>query len=132
MIILVRTDLNLSIGKIAAHAAHAAVSLYRVACSRPNACARWMSTGQRKSVLRSSSERELDVALECARRLRLAAVAVRTPGEMKKFEGEGRKEGGEGKGVLVKKGLGAAQKTAVAILGPAHVLESFTARLERF
>lgn len=90
-----------------------------------------MSTGQRKSVLRSASERELDIALECAKRLRLAAVAVRTPAEMRKFEGEGRRERGDDGGVLVKKVPG-TQKTAVAILGPADVLGSFTGHLQRF
>lgn len=58
--IIFRTDLKLGKGKIAAHAGHAAVSGYAlVARLRPELAERWIIEGQKKIVLKVSSEKEL-------------------------------------------------------------------------
>eukprot|EP00177_Eucheuma_denticulatum_P001222 GFKZ01002202.1.p1 GENE.GFKZ01002202.1~~GFKZ01002202.1.p1 ORF type:complete len:174 (+),score=19.25 GFKZ01002202.1:298-819(+) len=130
MVILVRTDLNMSVGKIATQAAHAAVSLFQMACGRPNACSRWLSTGQRKYVLRVESEAEMDAISERAKGHKLAVVAVRSALEARNSPGGGRSAGGLDNGVFISKET--PPKTAVAILGPADLLRSFTGHLQRF
>ncbi len=59
MIIVVRKDLGMGAGKIAAQAAHAAVELYKKYCSRPGLCNRWYNTGAKKVVLRVRARRNL-------------------------------------------------------------------------
>lgn len=60
MVIVVRKDLGMGAGKIAAQAAHAAVELYQKYCGRPGVCNRWYNTGAKKVVLRVENEAELD------------------------------------------------------------------------
>jgi len=60
MVILMRNDLKMGKGKIAAQASHAAV-ICSFACKKkdPDAFDSWMMSGQTKVVLRVNSEREL-------------------------------------------------------------------------
>ncbi|MDY0294074.1 MAG: peptidyl-tRNA hydrolase Pth2 [Candidatus Methanomethylophilaceae archaeon] len=60
MVILMRNDLKMSKGKIAAQAAHAAVNCAFASKKKdPRSFDRWYSGGQAKVVLKVSSEREL-------------------------------------------------------------------------
>ena len=67
-VIVVRTDLEMSVGKTAAQVAHAAVSAAEEARMRkPNWFRAWLEAGQKKVVLRASSLSEL---LELGRKAR--------------------------------------------------------------
>ena len=60
MVFLVRTDLGMGKGKIAAQVAHAAVELYKKAMHKcPEKLRVWESEGAKKVVLKVSSESEL-------------------------------------------------------------------------
>lgn len=87
--------------------------------------------GQPKLVFRSAGEHDLDVALESAKRLRLTAIAVRMSPDLRKSEREGKGNMLHAGDVLLERDV-VTQKTAVAILGPADLLGSFTKHLERF
>lgn len=52
MVVLVRTDLDMTTGKIPAHATDAVVRLYQAACGWPSAGNRWKGSGQRRVVLK--------------------------------------------------------------------------------
>lgn len=79
--ILVRADLKMSRGKIAAQAAHAAVSAAEE-CRRlrPEWLEAWLSEGQKKVVLRVESEEELRRFYEEALRMGLPASLVEDAG----------------------------------------------------
>lgn len=55
--IVVRTDLKMGKGKIAAQASHAAIGAYKIADK--SSVRKWEQEGQKKVVLKVSSEREL-------------------------------------------------------------------------
>jgi len=58
--IVFRTDLQLGKGKIAAHAAHAALVGYQIVMSKePQIVGQWMMSGQKKIVLKLKNEKEL-------------------------------------------------------------------------
>ncbi len=58
--IIFRTDLKLGKGKLAAHAAHAALVGYQIVMSKnPMLVGRWMIEGQKKIVLKVKDEKEL-------------------------------------------------------------------------
>ena len=60
MVFLVRTDLRMGKGKIAAQVAHAAVELYKKAQHKcPEKLRKWESEGAKKVVLKVGSETEL-------------------------------------------------------------------------
>jgi len=75
-VIVVRTDLKMSVGKTAAQAAHAAVLAYEeTKRRRPEWVRAWVDSGQKKVVLRVSSEEEL-------RRLHTACLVSGLPCEI--------------------------------------------------
>lgn len=58
--IIFRTDLKLGKGKLAAHAAHAALVGYQIVMSKqPTVVGRWMVEGQKKIVLKVKDFKEL-------------------------------------------------------------------------
>jgi PTH2 family peptidyl-tRNA hydrolase len=60
-VIVVRTDLNMSVGKLAAQVGHAAVSAAEECRrSKPNWLEEWMEEGQKKVVLKVKSVDELE------------------------------------------------------------------------
>ncbi len=60
MVIVMRTDLKMSKGKIAAQAAHAAVNCAFASKKKdPKNFDKWMSEGQKKVVVKVNSEKEL-------------------------------------------------------------------------
>lgn len=73
-VIVVRTDIKMSKGKIAAQAGHAAVSAAEYARkNRPEWWSPWINEGQCKIALKVSSEKEI---LELERRARTANLPI--------------------------------------------------------
>jgi len=61
-VMVVRTDLNMGVGKIASQCCHAAVGLYRRISKDPKHVQflnQWESEGEKKIVLKANSEEEL-------------------------------------------------------------------------
>ncbi len=75
-VIVVRKDLKLAKGKLAAQAAHAAVS----AADKSPHKADWLRQGQKKSVLGAADEMELVALLEKADRIGLATSLIEDAG----------------------------------------------------
>lgn len=68
-VIIFRTDLKIGKGKLAAHAAHAAITGYeRVKSKNPAIVKEWLSEGQKKIVLKVKNENELVELYEKVRR----------------------------------------------------------------
>jgi len=79
--IVVRSDLRMSKGKLAAQAAHASLSAAEEAMKkRPGWFADWKSGGQAKIVLKVQSEDELDELFRKAKNARLPAALVEDRG----------------------------------------------------
>lgn len=75
--IVMRADLNMSCGKAAAQASHGAVSAVEKARKqRPSWLQDWMDEGQRKVVLKVSSEAELLELEKKAKALRISAALI--------------------------------------------------------
>ena len=77
-VLVVRTDLKLGKGKMAAQTAHAAVEAYRKASDKEKK--KWLEENQRKIVLKVGTERELINIYEKAIRSGLPAVLIRDAG----------------------------------------------------
>ena len=81
MTALVRTDLGMGVGKIAAQASHATLGAYRDACANsPDAVRAWSECGEPTIVLQVGSLAELDALLEAARARGLVAHSVSDAG----------------------------------------------------
>ncbi len=77
-VIVLRTDLKLSRGKLAVQAAHAAIIGYELSDKR--ILEKWKMEGQKKIALKANSEKELFELREKARKLGLVAEVVRDAG----------------------------------------------------
>ena len=77
--LVVRTDLGMGRGKIAAQVAHAAVAATLASLGGP-ACYRWLEDGQPKVVLRATSADHLQDLAGQARRAGLPVELVRDAG----------------------------------------------------
>lgn len=76
--IVARTDVGMGEGKLAAQVAHASLMAYEEADERTRS--RWKGAGQKKVVLKASSERELFELAETARTEGLPHAIVRDAG----------------------------------------------------
>jgi len=75
--IVVRTDIKMGKGKLAAQVAHAAVAAAEIARrEKPEWFEEWMQSGQKKVVLKASSLDELLKLREEAERLRLPTALI--------------------------------------------------------
>ncbi len=80
-VIVVRTDLGMSRGKLAAQVAHAAViAAFKAYREKPEWFRLWWDSGQKKIVVKVSSEKELLEIADQARRLGLPVSIVRDAG----------------------------------------------------
>lgn len=79
--IVIRSDLRMGKGKLAAQAAHASLSAADSASgSREEWYDEWKAEGQKKVVLKVGSESELDELFRLARRARLPAALIQDRG----------------------------------------------------
>ncbi|RLE65844.1 MAG: peptidyl-tRNA hydrolase [Thermoprotei archaeon] len=79
--IVIRDDIKMSRGKIAAQAAHAAVTAAELARKNfPEWFKEWFNEGQKKVVLRASSEKELLELYEKAKEKKLPTAIIRDMG----------------------------------------------------
>ncbi len=80
-VIVVRTDLKMSMGKLAAQVAHASVSAFIEATKKnPKWANEWLSQGQKKVIVRVSSEKELLQIYANAKELKLPVVVIEDAG----------------------------------------------------
>jgi PTH2 family peptidyl-tRNA hydrolase len=82
-VLVVRNDLGMSCGKISVQVAHAAVSLYQEANKTRKYkkwLKKWIDEGQKKVVVKVSSEEELQDLYTEARKLDLPAVLIQDRG----------------------------------------------------
>lgn len=80
-VIVIRTDLNMSVGKIAAQAAHASITAAEECRrARPEWLKEWLAEGQKKVVLRVGSEIELKELYQEAKDAELPAALVEDAG----------------------------------------------------
>ncbi|VVB66214.1 Peptidyl-tRNA hydrolase [Candidatus Gugararchaeum adminiculabundum] len=74
-VIVVRNDLNIGKGKIAAHVAHASLEAYKKAKrENPELVEQWEEGGQKKIVVKVESEREIVELFEMAKKQAPAAL----------------------------------------------------------
>lgn len=109
MVLVVRSDLNMSVGKVAAQCSHAAVALYkRLVLGNPNLLADWEHEGQKKIVVSCKSEDELNA-------LEKKAVSISLPCHT--IKDAGRTEVAPG------------SKTVLVVLGPDYIVDQVTGSL---
>ncbi|XP_072979910.1 uncharacterized protein [Typha angustifolia] len=110
MVLVVRNDLKMGKGKIAAQCSHATLGLYKKLVHRaPKALSRWEMCGQVKVVLKIESEEELLVLQERAKSLKLPTHVTIDAGRTQ---------------------IAPNSRTVMAILGPADVVDDVTGGLK--
>ncbi|CAH2266310.1 peptidyl-tRNA hydrolase 2, mitochondrial-like [Pararge aegeria] len=81
LVLVVRTDLNMGKGKIAAQCCHAAVGAYEKALKRdPEGLKSWQMTGQAKIALKTDSVDEIKQIADNAKKMGLVTSLVRDAG----------------------------------------------------
>ncbi|MBU0530738.1 MAG: aminoacyl-tRNA hydrolase [Candidatus Aenigmatarchaeota archaeon] len=78
-VILIRTDLKMGKGKIAAQVAHAALESYKIA--DPDIRKKWEETGSRKIIVKVSSLKELMDVYKKAKSTGLRTVLIKDAGK---------------------------------------------------
>ncbi|KAI9226507.1 MAG: peptidyl-tRNA hydrolase, partial [Piptocephalis tieghemiana] len=80
-VLVVRTDLGMTKGKVAAQCGHAVLACYRSALRKyPQSVSRWEHRGQAKVALKCGSEEEMLDLMEKARGAGLAAQSIQDAG----------------------------------------------------
>lgn len=90
MVIVARSDLRISSGKLAAQCAHAAVSSYAASKEyNPHVTNVWESTGQAKIVVRTDGDGEMELynLAEKAKRLNIITALIRDAGHTQLLSG---------------------------------------------
>ncbi|VVC98082.1 peptidyl-tRNA hydrolase 2, mitochondrial-like [Leptidea sinapis] len=81
LVLVVRTDLNMSKGKIAAQCGHAAVGAYEKALKKdPEGLKSWQMTGQAKIALKTDSVDEIQQIAKNAKQMGLITSLIRDAG----------------------------------------------------
>ena len=81
MVIVIRTDLGMSVGKMVAQACHAAVSASELSKkTKTKDWRRWMNTGGKKVALEAESLEELEALARRAEELDITNVLIRDAG----------------------------------------------------
>jgi PTH2 family peptidyl-tRNA hydrolase len=109
MVLVVRKDLNMSVGKVAAQCSHAAIAIYkRLSTGNPKLLSDWEREGQKKVVVSCNSESELN-------ELEKRAVSISLPCQT--IRDAGRTE------------IAAGSKTVLVVLGPDYIVDQVTGTL---
>lgn len=109
MVLVVRTDLGMSPGKIAAQCSHAALACYKaMSLGNPALLRQWERAGQTKVALRCADELELLRLQTHAERLNLCARSIQDAGRTQ---------------------IAAGSKTVLGIAGPARLVNQVTGKL---
>ncbi|XP_076761199.1 peptidyl-tRNA hydrolase 2, mitochondrial [Xylocopa sonorina] len=112
LILVIRTDLKMGKGKVAAQCAHAAVAAYKAARKHPKVLEAWEECGQAKITVKVDSENALEEVAKQAKSIGLLANTIRDAGHTQ-----------------VKPG----SKTVCAIgPGPAELIDQVTGHLKLF
>ncbi len=83
--IVIRTDIKMSKGKLAAQASHASLDAYKKAGSGDSES--WESEGQKKVVLKVGGEKELIEIFMSAKRAKIPAALIRDAGRTELLPG---------------------------------------------
>ncbi|KAF5368547.1 hypothetical protein D9758_002349 [Tetrapyrgos nigripes] len=109
LVLVVRTDLQMSTGKIAAQCSHATLAVYKtLLSSNPAFLRQWERSGQSKVALRCSSEDELLLMQAQAQSLNLCARSIQDAGRTQ---------------------IAAGSRTVLGIAGPARLVNQITGKL---
>lgn len=110
MVLVVRNDLKMGKGKIAAQCSHATLGLYKKILNRaPKSLSRWEMCGQVKVVLKIESENDMLVLQERAKALNLPTHITIDAGRTQ---------------------IAPNSRTVMAILGPAELVDEVTGGLK--
>ncbi|KAF6766188.1 PTH2-domain-containing protein [Ephemerocybe angulata] len=108
--LVVRMDLGMKPGKIAAQCSHATLACYKdLVTSNSRLLRHWERTGQTKVVLRCASEEELLTLQVEAQNLHLCARSIRDAGRTQ---------------------IAAGSRTVLGVLGPAKLVNQVTGKLK--
>jgi len=109
MVLVVRTDLGMSSGKIAAQCSHAALACYKTLLAKNSTMLRqWERAGQMKVALQCENEEELLVLQAQAQSLNLCARSIQDAGRTQ---------------------IAAGSRTVLGITGPARLINQITGKL---
>ncbi|KAJ7783551.1 peptidyl-tRNA hydrolase PTH2-domain-containing protein [Mycena maculata] len=112
LVLVVRTDLGMTTGKIAAQCSHATLACYKTLSNKnPPLLRRWALTGYLKSVVRCSDEDELLMLQAQAQSLNLCACSIQDAGRTQ---------------------IAAGSTTVLGIAGPSMLVEQVTQQLAAF
>ncbi|KAL2821896.1 peptidyl-tRNA hydrolase PTH2-domain-containing protein [Aspergillus granulosus] len=112
LVLVVRTDLGMTKGKIAAQCSHATLACYKYLVSHTTNSAilrRWESQGQAKIALQTKSEEELQLLQAQAMSLGLCARVIQDAGRTQ---------------------IASGSRTVLGILGPKSVVDTVTGHLK--
>jgi PTH2 family peptidyl-tRNA hydrolase len=109
MVLVVRTDLGMTSGKIAAQCSHAALACYKILQAKsPTLLRQWERTGQTKVALRCEHEEELLLLEAQAQSLNLCARSIQDAGKTQ---------------------IAAGSRTVLGIIGPTRLINQVTGEL---
>ncbi|KAK7058281.1 hypothetical protein VNI00_001912 [Paramarasmius palmivorus] len=109
LVLVVRSDLGMSTGKIAAQCSHATLACYKsLLASNVTLLRRWEKSGQTKIALRCSNEEELLTLQAQAQSLNLCARSIQDAGRTQ---------------------IAAGSRTVLGILGPVRLVNRITGTL---
>ncbi|XP_065830910.1 peptidyl-tRNA hydrolase 2, mitochondrial-like [Oscarella lobularis] len=113
LVLVVRNDLKMGKGKVAAQCSHATLHCYKAMLKRdPKTLGRWETTGQAKVVLKATDEKELDELSFQARQAGLEAGVIRDAGRTQ---------------------IAAGSKTVLGVgPGPAQLIDRITGHLKLY
>ncbi|KAL7293907.1 hypothetical protein TKK_0012638 [Trichogramma kaykai] len=81
LVLVIRNDLKMGKGKVAAQCGHASVGAYRLAVKRPNVLKAWEACGQTKITLKCDSEEQMMELHQTAKAIGLISHVVRDAGQ---------------------------------------------------
>ena len=111
MVLVVRTDLGMGKGKVAAQCAHASVACYKSMLKRPKGLKIWEREGQAKITVQAKSEDEILILQAKAMSLDLVAEIIHDAGRTQ---------------------IPAGSATVLGIVGPISIVDQVTGKLKLY